>query len=90
MYLFYCSSGEILVWNFSREDDMLVASSGIGDDSHREPVSKVQWISDPDSKGKKYDVSLGEIMVVGRDENFPEIRFFPAISGVFQSGCSHL
>ncbi|XP_064630583.1 cytoplasmic dynein 2 intermediate chain 2-like [Lineus longissimus] len=49
-------NGEVLVWNFSRDDDMLVASSGIGDDSHREPVSKVQWVTDPDSKGNKYNI----------------------------------
>ena len=44
-----------MLWDLSREDDLLVASSGIDDDSHQEPVSKVHWITD--SKGKKIYVS---------------------------------
>ncbi len=48
--------GEIIVWDLNREDDLVIASSGIGDDSHREPVCKVQWIPDPESKDKKYNV----------------------------------
>ena len=36
-------SGEVLVWDYSRETDMLVASSGKGDESHNEPISKVLW-----------------------------------------------
>lgn len=44
-------SGEVLLWDLSREDDMLVATSGLGEDAHQEPVSKVHWISD--AKGKK-------------------------------------
>ena len=50
-------TGEVMVWDTGREDEALVATSGIGDDSHREPVSKVQWVLDPDSNGKKYNVS---------------------------------
>lgn len=49
-----------MVWNTSREDETLVATSGIGDDSHREPVAKVQWVPDLDSQGKKYNVSEKE------------------------------
>lgn len=44
-------NGEVMLWDLSREDDLLVASSGIDDDSHQEPVSKVYWITG--SKGKK-------------------------------------
>ena len=50
--------GEVMVWDLSKEEDALIASSGIGDDSHREPVSKVHWIPDTESKsGQKYNVS---------------------------------
>ena len=28
-----------MLWDLSREDDVLVASSGIDDDSHQEPVT---------------------------------------------------
>ena len=45
------TAGEVMLWDLSREDDLVVASSGIDDDSHQEPVSKVYWITD--SKGKK-------------------------------------
>ncbi|XP_031555481.1 WD repeat-containing protein 34-like [Actinia tenebrosa] len=49
-------NGEVLLWDLSKEDDMLIGSSGMGSDSHREPVTKVLWIIDPDSKGKKYQI----------------------------------
>ena len=35
------SIGEVQVWDISREDEMLVARSGISDDSHQEPVTNV-------------------------------------------------
>ena len=52
----FLPSGEVMLWDLSREDDLLVASSGIDNDSHQEPVSKVHWITD--SKGKKIYVSM--------------------------------
>ena len=52
------STGEVMVWDLGRDDEMLIATSGIGDDSHREPVSKVQWVPDADPKNKKYNVSF--------------------------------
>ncbi|KAL8562746.1 hypothetical protein ACOMHN_022621 [Nucella lapillus] len=53
-------NGEVLVWDLSREDDLLLATSGIGDDAHREPVSRVYWIKDTSSKKKRYNViSIG-------------------------------
>ncbi|XP_041371000.1 cytoplasmic dynein 2 intermediate chain 2-like [Gigantopelta aegis] len=53
-------NGEVLVWDLSREDDLVLATSGIGDDAHREPVAKVQWLLDPDSKTKRYNIiSIG-------------------------------
>ncbi|XP_077992291.1 cytoplasmic dynein 2 intermediate chain 2-like [Glandiceps talaboti] len=60
-------NGEIVVWDLSREDETIVATSGIGDDSHREPVSKIRWVQDPMSKGKKYNIvsvsSDGKILI---------------------------
>ncbi|XP_064603636.1 cytoplasmic dynein 2 intermediate chain 2-like [Liolophura sinensis] len=47
-------NGELMVWDLSHEDDTLISSSGIGNDSHREPVSKLTWIPDPRSKGKHF------------------------------------
>lgn len=47
------------MWDLSREDDMVLTSSGIGDDSHREPVSKVIWVPDTSSlKKNKFLVRL--------------------------------
>ena len=34
-------SGEIQVWDTGREDETVIATSGMGSDSHREPVTKV-------------------------------------------------
>jgi len=46
------------VWDVGRDGgDFVIASSGIGDDSHREPVSKLQWVASHDAKTKKYNVS---------------------------------
>ncbi|KAK2156882.1 hypothetical protein NP493_1930g00018 [Ridgeia piscesae] len=51
-------NGEVMVWDTSREDETLVATSGISDDTHREPVYKLQWVAATDSK--KYNlVSVG-------------------------------
>ncbi|WAR20738.1 DC2I2-like protein, partial [Mya arenaria] len=44
-------NGEVMLWDLSREDDMLIATSGLGEDAHQEPVTKVYWITD--AKGKK-------------------------------------
>lgn len=56
-FLVVCFPGEVIVWDTGREDDTVIYSSRIGDDSHREPVSKVHWVVDPESKGKQYQVS---------------------------------
>ena len=37
-------SGEVQVWDMGREDDTLIATSGMGSDSHREPVTKVKYL----------------------------------------------
>ncbi|XP_078082348.1 cytoplasmic dynein 2 intermediate chain 2 [Mustelus asterias] len=37
-------NGEVLVWNSSKNDDPLIARSGMSEDTHREPVYQVQWI----------------------------------------------
>jgi len=51
-------TGEVVVWDISRDGDVVIASSGIGDDAHREPVSRLQWVASHDGKNKKYNVSL--------------------------------
>ncbi len=52
-----CCTGEVCIWDLSREDDALIFTSGIGDDSHREPVTEIAWLQDPD-KPKRYNVSF--------------------------------
>lgn len=49
-------NGEVIVWDLSQEDDLVMASSGIGDDAHREPVTRVRWIRDSTTKKKRYNV----------------------------------
>lgn len=49
-------NGEIQVWDTGREDETVIATSGMGSDSHREPVSKVLWTLDSSSKGTKYQI----------------------------------
>jgi len=54
MYCFVLT-GAVLLWDLSKEDDMLLTTSGQGDDSHNEPVSKVIWVPDTTtSKKSKY------------------------------------
>ncbi|XP_022080790.1 WD repeat-containing protein 34-like [Acanthaster planci] len=59
-------NGEVLLWDLTREDDGLLATSGIGDDSHREPVSEVMWLQDP-KRSNKYNIvsvsSDGQVLV---------------------------
>lgn len=49
-------NGEIQVWDTGREDETVIATSGMGSDSHREPVTKVLWSLDPSSKASKYQI----------------------------------
>ena len=44
-----------MIWDLSKEDENLVASSGIGDDTHREPITQLVWLQDPD-KPKRWNV----------------------------------
>ena len=45
-----------MVWNLGRESEMLLANSAQQDESHNEPISKVLWVQDPDSKRRSYNV----------------------------------
>ncbi|CAI9740561.1 cytoplasmic dynein 2 intermediate chain 2-like [Octopus vulgaris] len=48
-------NGEIMLWDFSHDNVLLVDSYGMGDgDAHREPVAKLQWVLDPESHSKTY------------------------------------
>ena len=51
MYCFVLT-GAVLLWDLSKEDDMLLTTSGQGDDSHNEPVSKVIWVPDTTTSKK--------------------------------------
>nr|XP_054766400.1 cytoplasmic dynein 2 intermediate chain 2-like [Lytechinus pictus] len=48
-------NGEVMIWDLSKDDENLIATSGISDDTHREPVTQITWLQDPD-KPKKYDI----------------------------------
>ncbi|GAB1608181.1 hypothetical protein Ahia01_001102300 [Argonauta hians] len=49
-------NGEIMLWDFSPNDVLLLDTCSIGDDhSHREPVAKLQWVVDP-SNAKLYNL----------------------------------
>lgn len=47
-------NGEVLVWDTEPEEYKFL-SSGIGDYFHREPVTKVAWVFDP--QANEYNVS---------------------------------
>ena len=49
--------GEVLVWDIGRDGDFVIATSGSGNDSHRDPVSRLQWVASHDGNNKKYNVS---------------------------------
>ncbi|XP_059166900.1 cytoplasmic dynein 2 intermediate chain 2-like [Physella acuta] len=49
-------NGEIILWDLSLEDDLVLATSGIGDDAHREPVNKIYWVKGQSSKKKDYNI----------------------------------
>ncbi|XP_048745989.1 cytoplasmic dynein 2 intermediate chain 2-like isoform X1 [Ostrea edulis] len=72
-------NGVVIVWDLSREDDMVLTSSGLGDDSHREPVSKVTWVPDTSSakKNKYLLVSVssdGKMLVWKMDRKTKQIE----------------
>lgn len=50
-------NGEVIIWDTAKENDMVLASSGIGEASHREPVTDIQWVHNPSVKGFRYSVS---------------------------------
>lgn len=61
-------NGEVCVWNLSKETDSLVASSGLGERTHRDPVSKVVWLTGTSAARTKHEklmsVSLDGKMLV--------------------------
>ncbi|XP_067936380.1 cytoplasmic dynein 2 intermediate chain 2-like [Watersipora subatra] len=52
-------NGEVMVWDYSRDTDMLVATSGKGDESHNEPISKVLWQRAPGKRVRYNVLSVG-------------------------------
>ena len=49
--------GEVCVWSIVSESNQLVAHSGLNHNGHHEPVSKVMWIEDSQSKKTLHNVS---------------------------------
>lgn len=45
-------NGQISVWDMSQEDEVLLATCGMSDDSHREPVTQIMWLQDPEKPSK--------------------------------------
>lgn len=45
--LFYIA-GEVLVWNLQKDDDCLISTSATMPGAHREAVSQVSWVHNPD------------------------------------------
>lgn len=71
-------NGEIFLWDLSLDDDPLIGGCGMGHkDSHREPVAKLQWILDPQSRAKSYKlVSVsgdGKILVWNFDQQLKQL-----------------
>lgn len=64
-------NGQVMLWNIAKEDDMFMALSGSGAESHREPISELHWFSDAEdvSKYKLVSCSLdGKIIMWRFDE----------------------
>ncbi|KAJ8346495.1 hypothetical protein SKAU_G00278960 [Synaphobranchus kaupii] len=38
-------SGEVVVWDTSRSQDIMLAQTGMSEDTHRDPVYQVHWVS---------------------------------------------
>lgn len=49
-------NGDVYVYDIGREDDTFIAWSGVGDNSHKDPVSQVIWLNESTSKDKKYKI----------------------------------
>lgn len=49
-------NGDIYVYDIGREDDTVIAWSGVGENSHKDPISQVTWLSESSSKEKKYKI----------------------------------
>ncbi|CAB4030926.1 WD repeat-containing 34-like [Paramuricea clavata] len=49
-------NGAVYVYDIGKEDDTLIASSGVGENSHKDPISQVMWLNDPASKDKKFKI----------------------------------
>nr|KAG5692283.1 hypothetical protein BaRGS_007191 [Batillaria attramentaria] len=82
-------NGEVLVWDLSQEDDLLLATSSIGDDAHREPVARVHWLRDASSKKKRYNVVSiggdGKILVWKVDQKKGKLKLIEGFVVMAQS-----
>lgn len=49
-------NGDVYVYDIGREDDTVIAWSGVGENSHKDPISQVVWLNESSSKEKKYKI----------------------------------
>ncbi|PVD30466.1 hypothetical protein C0Q70_09732 [Pomacea canaliculata] len=81
-------NGEVLLWDLSQEDDLLLATSGIGDDAHREPVVRVLWITDTTKKTQLNIISIGgdgKILIWKVDQKKRKLRLIDGFVVMAQS-----
>jgi WD40 repeat protein len=57
-------SGEVMVWKCGSEGDPLLASSGLTDSGHREPLSQVCWVGAPQEERQQ---SPHRLLTLGSD-----------------------
>jgi len=67
-------TGEVCVWNLSRETDSLVTTSGLGERTHRDPVTKVVWLSSAGTRSKLEQVWV-ETVVRGAELEFAVLSY---------------
>lgn len=53
MYISYIA-GEILVWNLQKDDDCLISTTVTVPGAHREAVSQVSWVRNPDPTQQRH------------------------------------
>lgn len=74
---FVCA-GEICVWTTASESDQLVAMSGLAQHGHREPVSRVVWMEDQESRKLTHNVRHWEGWIPSASQ-LPHIHHSPSL-----------
>ncbi|XP_046849052.1 cytoplasmic dynein 2 intermediate chain 2-like [Xenia sp. Carnegie-2017] len=80
-------NGAVFVYDIANENDPLIGSSGVGENTHKDPVSQVTWFSDPTSKDKKFRVisagADGKILIWRLSQSSKSLKLLRAY--VFQT-----